>query len=111
MGDVVVVEAPEHMDDGIRIPDVGKELVAEPLSFRRPFHESRNIHYLYRCGNHFLRIVYTGEFHQPFVRDGNDSHIGFYRAEWEIGRLSLRIGEAVEQRRFADVGQTDYPAL
>ena len=111
MGDVAVVEASQHVDDGIGVSNVGEELVAEPFAFRRPLDESGDIDDLDGGGDHFFRVIYPGKFHQAFVRNGDDTHIGFYRAEREVRRLCLRIGEAVEKGRFTDVGQSDYPAL
>ena len=33
MGDVIIVEATEHMNNGVCLADVGKEFIAETLAF------------------------------------------------------------------------------
>ena len=55
-------------------------------------------------------VVGTTRF-EPFVGYGDDAHVGLDRTEGEICRLRLGVRQAVEQGRFADVGQTDDSAL
>ena len=43
MHDAVVVEAPQHMYDGVALADVGEELVAQALALACAFHEACNI--------------------------------------------------------------------
>ena len=42
---VVVVETAQHMDDCVRLADIGKELVAETFAAAGAFHEAGNVHY------------------------------------------------------------------
>ena len=43
---VRVFEAPEHMGDGVYLPDVREEQVAQSLAFRGTFHETGDVHEL-----------------------------------------------------------------
>ena len=36
MGDVVILEAAQHMHDGVDLADVGEELVAQPFALEAP---------------------------------------------------------------------------
>ena len=43
MGDVGIVEAAHHMDDGVDFADGGEKLVAEALAFRRAAHQAGDV--------------------------------------------------------------------
>ena len=111
MGDVAVVETAQDMNDRVGVADVAEEFVAESLAFRRPFHQSRDIDDFDRRGDHALGVVDLGQPDQPLVGDRDDAHVGLDGAEREVGRLRLRVGQAVEKGRFTYVRQTDYAAL
>ena len=111
MGDVAVVEAAEHVDDRIRVPDVPEEFVPQPFTFRGALDQSGDIDDLDRGGNHPLGVVDLGQPDQPLVGYGDDAHVGVDGAEGEIGRLCLGVGQAVEEGRFSDVRKTHDAAL
>ena len=111
MGDVAVVEAAEHVDDGVRVADVAQELVAQALALRGALDQTRDVHDFDGRGHHALRMVDFGEPHEPLVGHGDHAHVGLDGAEGEVRRLCLRIRKAVEKGRFADVRQTDDAAL
>ena len=46
MGDVVVLEAAQHVGDGVDLPDVGEKLVAQPLPFGGALHQPGDVHEL-----------------------------------------------------------------
>ncbi len=46
MHDVGVVEGAQHLADGVRLPDVGQELVAQSLSLTGTPHDPGDIHEL-----------------------------------------------------------------
>ena len=85
MGDVVVVKAAQHVQNGVGLADIGQELVAESLTFRGPFHQSGDIHNL-DCGGHCrLRLAHLYQTCQSVVGHSDDAHIGLDRAEGEVG--------------------------
>ena len=95
---IVVVEAAQHVDDGIRGAYVAQELVAQSLAFRGTFDQTGYIHYLDRGRHHTGRMLNLNQFGQTLVGNGNHAHIGLYRAERKIGSLGLGIAQAVEKR-------------
>ena len=54
MGDVAVLEAAQHMGDGVDLADVAEELVAEALAVRRAAHQAGDVDEL-ELGRHDLR--------------------------------------------------------
>ena len=91
MGDVIVIETTQHMYDRIRLPYVGKKLVAETFALAGAFYEAGDIDNFYRSGNHTLRLTHIDERVQAVIGDCDDTDIGFDCTEREIGRLSLSV--------------------
>ena len=67
MGDVAVVEAAQYVDDGVRVADVGEELVAQSFAFRRAFDQSGDIDDFDGGRNHPLGFVDLGQLDEPPV--------------------------------------------
>ena len=111
MGDVAVVEAAQYVDDGVRVADVGEELVAQSFAFRRAFDQSGDIDDFDGGRNHPLGFVDLGQPDEPPVGDGDYAHVGFDGAKGKVSRLRLRVGQAVEKGRFADVRKTHDATL
>ena len=91
MGDIVVVEAAEHMYDGIGLADVGQELVAQALALGSTLYQTGNIDNLDRGGHHALGLTHLHEFGQAVVGHGDYAHIRLNGTEWKVGRLSLSV--------------------
>ena len=111
VGDVAVVEAAQHVDDGIRVPDVAQELVAQTFALRGTLDQTGDVDDFDGGGDDPFGVVDFGQADEPLVGYGDDAHVGLDGAEGEVGCLSLRVGQAVEKRRFADIGQSDDAAL
>ena len=97
MGDVVVVEASEHMYDCISLAYVGKEFVAQALAFRRAFDQAGNINNLYSGGHDRFGLAHFHKLCQAVVGYGDYAHVGFDSAEGKVGRLGLGVRQAIEQ--------------
>ena len=97
MGDVVVVETAQHMDDGIGGANVAQELVAESLAFGGAFYKTGNIHYLDSSRNHTGGMFHLDQFGQPFIGYCDNTHIGLDGTKGEICRLGLGIAQTVEE--------------
>ena len=94
---VVVVEATEHMDNGVCLADVREELISEPFALACAFHQSRNIHDFNGGWDHAaLWFAEFAELDKTLVRYGNHAHIGLNRTEREVRRLCLGVAQAVE---------------
>ena len=112
MGDVAVLEAAQHMDDGVDLADIGEELVAQPLALGRAAHKSGDIDELQRGRHDFRGLADCGEHIQPFVGDRDASDIRFDRAERIVRRLRRGGGsQRVEQSGLADVRQPNNTAI
>ena len=106
MDDVGVVEAADHVNDGVGGPDIGQELVAQPLALGGALHQTGDVHKLHHGGGGLFGLVEVGKPVQAAVGDGHHAHIGVDGAEGVVGGLGARVGDGVEQGRFAHVGQT-----
>ena len=104
--DVLVVEAADHMDDGIGHTDVGQEFVAQSLALGGALYQTGDVHKLNDCGGGLFGVVHLGKLVQPVVRDSHHAHIGVDGAEGVIGTLGAGVGDRVEQGALAHVGQT-----
>jgi hypothetical protein len=99
------------MEDGVRIADVSKELVPEPFSLARPFDQACDVNDVDRCRDGALRMTEVRKDFKPPVRNIGGTEVGIYGAEREIGALGLPGTDAIEERGFADVGQSHDTAF
>ena len=87
MGDVVIVEAAQHVDDRIRFADVCEELVAEAFALARAFHEAGDVHEVHPGRHDLFR---TGDFGQSIearLGHGNLADVRLDCAERIVRRL------------------------
>ena len=86
MNHVAVVKAPQHMNDSIRLTDIGEELVSQTLTVACALHQARYIHNLHRGRyNAALGVTQLAQLVQPLVRNGYNAQVGFDRTKWKIG--------------------------
>ena len=107
MDDVGVGEDPDHLADRVALADVGEELVAQPLPLRSPLHDARDIDERHRGRQDPGGAEDPRENVEPPVRYADDAHVGLDRGEGVVGREHVVLGQGVEQRGLADVGQAD----
>ena len=96
MDDILVVEAAHHMDNGGALPDIGQELVAQPLALAGTLHQARDVHKLDDSGGGLLGPVEFAEPVEPVVGHGDHAHIGVDGAEGVVGALGPGVGDGVE---------------
>ncbi len=112
MGDVVVLEAAQHMHDGIDFADIGEELVAEAFTLRRAAHEAGDIDEGDAGRDDFLGLGDVGELLHARIGHGDFAGVRLDGAEGIVGGLCrCRLGERVEECRLADIRQTDDTAF
>ena len=105
--DVVVVKAAHHMDDGVALADVAQELVAQARALGRAAHQAGNVHEFDDGVGFLVRLPDLTQLVQPLVRHGDDARVGLDGAEGIVGGLGVfGVGDGVEQRALAHVGQT-----
>ena len=99
------------MKDGIRLPDVAEEFVAQSFSLARPLHQACNVHDFDGGWNNVLWINQFRQFLKARVGHGDDTNVGLNRTKREIRALRLRIGKAIEKGGFTDVGEANNAAF
>ena len=107
MDDVVVVEGAHHLADGVRLPDGRQELVAQALPLGRAADEPCDVHEGHRRRYHRRAVVEIGQLLQPRIGHGHHAHVGLNGGEGVVRRQHLVVGQRVEERGLAHVGQPD----
>ena len=107
VGDVLVTEDAGDLADRGRLPDVGEELVAQPLPLRGAAHDAGDVHELDRGRHHPLGAEELGQARQPLVRYADDAHVRLDRRERVVRREHVVLGQRVEERRLPGVGESD----
>src|SRR6202040_1190259 len=112
MGDVAILEAAHDMGDRIAFADISQKLIAEPFALRGAAHEARYIDKRKPGWNDFLGACDFRQSFEPRVWHRDIAGIGFDGAKGIIrGLRRRRLRQRVEERRFADVGQTNDAAF
>ncbi len=112
MGDVVILEAAQHMDDGVDLADVGEELVAEPFALGGAAHQAGDVDEADAGRDDLLRLGDRGDLLQARIGHRHLAGVRLDGAERIVGGLRRRRpGQGVEERRLADVGQADDAAF
>ncbi|MPM31652.1 hypothetical protein SDC9_78208 [bioreactor metagenome] len=108
--DIGVLEEPHHVGDGIDAANVAEKLVAEALPLTRALDQSGDIDEFERRRHDPTRFFELRQHLEPGVRHRHDPGIGLDGAERKIRGFRPALAQRIEQRRFADVGQTDQSA-
>ena len=112
MGDVAILEATHHMRDRVDLADRGEELVAEALALGCAAHQARDVDEGQPGRNDLRRFRDFGQLVEPGVGHRDFADIRLDGAERIVGRLRRRgLRQCVEQRRLADIGQSDDTAF
>ena len=110
--DVVVLEAAHDVADRVDLADVGQELVAETLTLATRRRRARRCR---RTRSRSARPSCDAASSASRVSrasgTGDDADVRVDGAEREVRRLGAGLGHGVEQRRLADVRQSDETDL
>ena len=107
MQDVVVVEAADDMDDRIGLANVGEKLVAQSLTLARSLDQAGDVHELHGGRNGALRLHHLGQCVEAIVGNVDAADVRILGRERIVRGKDPGAGEGVEERRFADVGESD----
>ncbi len=112
MDHVVVLEAAQHVGDGVHLADMSEELVAEPFALGGPAHQSGDVDEGQPRGDHLSGLGNGSKLVEARVGDGDLAHIRLDGAERVVGGLGRSaLGQSVEQGGLADIGQPDDAAF
>ena len=111
MGDVVIVEATQYVQDGIRLTNVGQELITKPFALTCALDQPCDVDDLDGGGYDALGVYDLCKLIEAFIGDGDHADVGLDSTEGEVGGLCLRVGEAVEEGRLPDVWEAYDTAL
>ena len=106
MHDVLIVKAADNVDNGVGLPDVGQELVAQARPLAGPLHQSGNVHELDDGRGLFVRLIDLCQLVQPCIRHCYHAHVGVNGAEGVVGALGTGVGDGVEQGGLANIRQS-----
>ena len=110
MGDRVVAEGADDMDEGVHAGEVVDELPRRPLAFAEGLAGSREVDVLDGCVGDFFRPVEAGEGVDTLVGDVDDADVGL--AGGRVGAdLGGAAGDGVEDGGLAGAGEADDAEL
>jgi hypothetical protein len=87
MGDVAALEAAQDMHDGVRFPDRGEKLVAQPFALGSAAHKTGNVNEVDAGGYDLGRFGNRRELVQTLIGHRDIADIGLHGAEHVIGRF------------------------
>ena len=112
MRDVAILEAAQHMDDGVHFPDIGQELVAEPFALRRAAHQAGDVHEFQAGRDDLLALADLRQHIEARVGHADAADIRLDRAEGVVrGLRGSGLRQRVEQSGFADIRQAHDAAV
>ncbi|MNI48331.1 hypothetical protein D3C73_1028900 [compost metagenome] len=112
MGDVVIFEAAQHVDDGVDFADIGKELVAQAFALRCTAHEAGDVDEGDAGRDDFLRTGDRRKLLHARIRNSNFTGVRLDSAERIVRSLrGSRLCQCVEKGGLADIGQSDDTAF
>ena len=107
VGDVLVTEDPGDLADRGRLPDVGEELVAQPLTLRGAADDAGDVDELDGRGKDLGRAEDLCEPREPLVRDADHADVRLDGRERVVRREHVVLGQGVEEGGLARVGESD----
>ncbi len=107
VADVLVAEDPRHLADRGRLPDVREEPVAEALTLAGAAHDAGDVHELDGGGDDPRGVEESGERREPRLGHPDHADVGLDGRERVVGGQHVVLGQRVEQRRLARVGEPD----
>ena len=106
VGDVVILEAAHHLDDGVRLPDVAQEGIAQSFSLAGAPHQTGDVHKFLGGGQNPLGIHDGRQGRQAGIWHVHDPGIGLDGAEGVVGRSRPSAGKSVEKGGLSYIGET-----
>jgi len=105
--DVHIREEPHDLADGVSLPDVREELVAQAFALARTLDEPGDVNELDSRGYDTLWMDQLGETLETRVGNRNDAHVRLDGGKRVVGRVDDLTRQGGEQGRLAHVRQAD----
>ena len=102
-----ILKTANHMNNGVTLPDVGKELVAQTFSLRGTLYKPRDIHKLHHGRRYLFRMIEIPQKLQPEIRNRNHTDIRVDGTERIIRHLRACLGQRIKQGTFPDIREPD----
>jgi hypothetical protein len=103
-----IVEATNHLENGIDSTNVGQERVTQTSTSRGTASQTGNIIHGQVGGNLRLRLVVLAEPVEPLIGDDDTGLLGVNGGIGEIGRVTQGgLSDGLEECRLADIGKTN----
>ena len=106
VNDVLILEAANHVNDGVHLANVRKELISQTFALAGTLYQTCNIHEFNHRGGDLFGIVHLRKLVQTLVGNGNDTHVGVNGAEGVVCRLRTATGHRIKKRTFSHVGKS-----
>ena len=107
MGDVVILEAAQHVHDGVDLADVGEELVAQPFALRGAAHQAGDVDEGDAGRDDLLRLGDRGDLLQARIGHRHLAGVRLDGAERIVG--GLRGGRLVSALKSVDLPTLGKP--
>ena len=104
---VGILKVAHDLADGVALTNVRKELVAQALALAGTFYQTGDVNELDGCGHDAAGMHDVGKLLESLVRHGHDALVGLDSRKGIVRRQDVLLGERVEERRLAHVGQAD----
>lgn len=109
MDDARGAKGPHDVADGADITDVGQELVPKTFTFASSFDQTGDVNECDCRWGDLLRLEHFRQRFEATVGNRNDPGVRIDSRERIVGGQNPGVGQRVEQRRLANVRQTDDP--
>ena len=110
--DVVVLEAAQHVGDGVDLANVAQKLIAQAFALGGAAHQAGNVDERQPRRNSPCRLADLSELVEARIGHADIADIRLDRAERIVGRFRrCRLRERVEERGLANVWQADDAAF
>ena len=110
MGNVLVLETPDDVDDGIDLSDMAEELVTQTFPLRGPGHKPGDVDELDGGGRHLLGVGQRGEAVEAVIRHRHHTDVRFDGAKRIVGRFGPSVAQGIEQGGLPYIGKPDNSA-
>lgn len=114
VSDILVIEAAEHVENGIHSTNVGKESISQTSTLGSALHQSSNIGNLKNSIDNALGLESLDQIIKTVIGNGHTSNVGVDRAERIILSRNLFIRDCEEQHTFSldrELNMEDLPTL